>query len=352
MESSSLPESVLSPIRDTITIALDHAAGRPAVIVYDERSNLSRLLGQAYRSVLPDARAMDFDRSTPEAIMAVIDSLSPGDLVVLVQSESFRLSRFRIRIELFKRGLKVIEHPHLSRMRPEEVETYVDSLAYDPAYYRTVGPQLKERIDRAARIAIFGEGTELIYDTPFLEAKLNIGRYEGMKNIGGQFPIGEVFTEPADLHAVNGAVRLFAFGDADFSVKVPDAPFAVILEKGLLISSPDAPAGFRDVIDAIGREEGSVAVRELGFGLNRAFSRERRVSDIGSYERMCGIHLSLGAKHLQYKKPEFPRKQGFHVDVFVAAKRVEIDGFTVFRDGVYEMDAMKKDALPGRTNPT
>ena len=336
MESTSLPENALSHIRDTVSIALDHAADRPTVVVYDEQSGLSRRVGEAYRTVLPMARAVNFDQTPPEAILEIIDSLSPGDLVVLVQSDSFRLSRFRIRIELFKRGLKVIEHPHLSRMRPEEYGTYFEALAYDPSYYRTVGPFLKERISRASRITIFGEKTELIYDTGFLEPKLNIGHYEGMKNIGGQFPIGEVFTEPADLRAVNGEVNLFAFGDADFSVHVPEKPFTVLIEKGLLISSTDAPAGFLAVLDEIRRQEETVSVRELGFGLNRAFSRERPVADIGSYERMCGIHLSLGAKHLQYKKPEFPRKQGFHVDAFVEAKRVEIDGITVFRDGAYE----------------
>jgi aminopeptidase len=342
MESAPLPVNALSHIRDTITIALDHAPDRPALIVYDEHSRLSRLLGQAYRAILRNANAVNFDRSSPEAIMKMVDSLSPGDLVVLVQSASFRLSRFRIRIELFKRGLKVIEHPHLSRMREEEFQAYFDSLAYDPSYYRMVGPLLQERITRASRITISGETAKLIYDSGFLEPKLNIGHYEGMKNIGGQFPIGEVFTEPADLRSVNGSVTFFAFGDADFSVHFPDRPFTVFIERGLLVSSPDAPAAFRAVLDEIRRTEKTVSVRELGFGLNQAFSRVRRVTDIGSYERMCGIHLSLGAKHLQYVKPDFPRKRGFHVDVFVDAKRVEIDGFTVFRNGEYETGAMKK----------
>jgi hypothetical protein len=40
--------------------------------------------------------------------------------VVLVQSTSFRMDAYRIRIELFKRGLKVIEHVHLSRMPGEQ----------------------------------------------------------------------------------------------------------------------------------------------------------------------------------------------------------------------------------------
>ena len=75
-------------------------------------------------------------------------------------------------------------------------------------------------------------------------------------------------------------------------------------------------------------------VRELGFGMNRAFSRERRVDDIGTYERMCGIHLSLGAKHGVYAKPGFKRKDArYHVDVFAVTDAVYLDDELVYKDG-------------------
>jgi hypothetical protein len=83
------------------------------------------------------------------AILAAFDRMQAGDLVVLIQSTSFRMDAYRIRIELFKRGLKVIEHVHLSRMPGEQGLHYIDSLAYDPAYYRGVGHALKARIDSA-----------------------------------------------------------------------------------------------------------------------------------------------------------------------------------------------------------
>ncbi|HIE65365.1 MAG: hypothetical protein ABGX83_03325 [Nitrospira sp.] len=322
-------------IRDTVSIALGHTPRERAVIIYDTKSDLSKLLTEAYQVVLPDAVAFDFNQSDPEVILRQFSLLSPDDLVILVQSTSFRLSQFRIRLELFQRKLKVIEHPHLGRFPEEEVAVYVDALAYDPTYYRTVGPLLRDRIARAERVRIICEDTELIYDTTFLDPRLNIGDYEDMKNIGGQYPIGEVFTEPKEINRLNGTVRLFAFGDTDFRVNVPKEPFTARIEGGLLVSCPDAPLGFQGVLDIIREKEEVVWVRELGFGLNRAFSRDRRVSDIGTYERMCGIHLSLGAKHLQYKKPGFPKKGGFHVDVFVDAQAVEIDGVTIFQDGAY-----------------
>jgi aminopeptidase len=336
MDPAAIYEFARANLRDTARIALGHAPGQPALVVYDLQSGLSRLLADAYRAVLPEAFFLDFDAASPDEIQEAIEGMPPGGLVVLVQSTSFRLSRLRVRIELFKRGLKVIEHPHLSRMRQEEYDTYLESLAYDPAYYRTVGPRLRNRIASAAGIRVVGRGTELNYDSPFEDPRLNIGDYEGLKNIGGQFPIGEIFTEPRNLRGVNGSVRLFAFGDADFTVNAPDRPFTAVIENGVLASCAGAPRSFTAVLDQIRAKEGCAWVRELGFGLNRAFTRQKRVSDIGTYERMCGIHLSLGAKHLQYKKPDFPKKPGFHVDVFAEADRVEIDGETVFRDGRYE----------------
>jgi aminopeptidase len=59
---------------------------------------------------------------------------------------------------------------------------------------------------------------------------------------------------------------------------------------------------------------------------------------VSAYERMCGVHLSLGAKHAVYPKPGFERKKTrFHVDVFAWADRVEIDGAVVYADEAYTL---------------
>jgi hypothetical protein len=107
--------------------------------------------------------------------------------VVLIQSTSFRMDAYRIRIELFKRGLKVIEHVHLSRMPGEQGLHYIDSLAYDPAYYRGVGHALKARIDTRGTAWSIAARRKLVFASPFESAKLNIGDYSGMNNVGGQF---------------------------------------------------------------------------------------------------------------------------------------------------------------------
>ena len=304
-------------VRDLLTHALEHAAPRQALVVYDRRSELAAVLEAAYRSALPEGRFIDFDSVAPETVLAAFEQLQAGDLVVLLQTTSFRLNEYRIRMELFKRGLKVIEHMHLSRMPGEQGLVYIDALAYDPAYYRGVGHALKARIDRASSGAVVGGGERLEFASPFEEAKLNIGDYSQMKNAGGLFPIGEVFTEARDLEAVNGRVKVFVFGDTTFHVNRPDTPITMIVERGRVVGAEHSTPEFDRMLEIIRAHEGEVWVRELGFGMNRAFSRERTVDDIGTYERMCGIHLSLGAKHGQYQKPQFKRKDArFHVDVF------------------------------------
>ncbi|MEC4677292.1 MAG: hypothetical protein VST69_00875 [Nitrospirota bacterium] len=322
-------------IQDILHHVFAYSPPQKALIIYDMQSELSRLLTNAYRAQLPEITCLDFEQCPPETILEALNKLKASDLAILIQSTSFRLSKFRIRIELFQRKIKVIEHPHLGRMHKMELQTYIDSLAYDPDYYRHLGPKLKQQIGSASEIKLIGDQTLLQYKGPFLTPKLNIGDYSEMKNIGGQFPIGEVFTEPENLETLNGSVTLFAFGNTQFGVHVPEQAFTAIIEKGILVDSPNAPKDFLTVLNEIREKEEVVWVRELGFGLNRAFSQKRRVSDIGTYERMCGIHLSLGSKHLQYKKEHFRKKGGFHVDVFAKTKCVEIDGLPIYKNGAY-----------------
>ena len=324
-------------IRDILSLAIGHTPDHQALLVCDEQSFLSRLISQSYINILPDAIVLNFDRLAPEEILRSIDRLAPGDLVVLVQSTSFRLNEFRIRLELFNRRLKVIEHPHLARMLPEEFENYIDALAYDPDYYRTVGPALKAKVDQCQCIRLISGQNVLSYNSSFEDTKLNIGDYRNMKNIGGQFPIGEVFSEPKEISQVNGIVQIFAFGNKDFSVCAPEKPFTATIENGVLIGAEESPVDFKSILTEIRSKEEKVWLRELGFGLNRALTRTRRVNDISAYERMCGIHLSLGGKHSLYTKPGFPKSNRFHVDVFVNADRVEIDGETVFKDEGYSI---------------
>ena len=61
-------------------------------------------------------------------------------------------------------------------------------------------------IDHARSATVESDECVLRYESSFEDTKLNIGDYTSMKNVGGQFPFGEVFTEPIDLEGVNGEV--------------------------------------------------------------------------------------------------------------------------------------------------
>lgn len=337
---SALPshavDAAAAHLRDVLATVVEHGPSQRALVVHDERCPLARALTEGYRRNLPDGEFIDFDTVAPETVLAAFARMAEADLVVLIQSTNFRLDGFRIRVELFKLGLKVIEHVHLSRMPGGQGEHYISSLAYDIDYYRGVGKALKARIDSASRAVVHGGGEQLVFDSPLESAKLNVGDYSGMKNVGGQFPIGEVFTEAQDLEAVNGRVQVHVFGDTSYMVNRPETPITLVVERGRVVRAIDSTPEFDKLMEIITRDEGEVWLRELGFGMNRAFTRELRVNDIGTYERMCGIHLSLGAKHGVYPKPGFKRKDArYHVDVFAVTDAVYLDDEQVYADGAW-----------------
>ena len=336
---ATMMESTSKHLQNILDKCFQHTNQQSVVVVYDLRCELSVALAKAYQLALleePKTQFIDFDQTTPEDILAILAALQSSDLVILIQTTNFRMDAFRIRVELFKRGLKVIEHPHLGRMPNEEAAIYLESLAYDADYYRGVGRALQEKINAASMGIVDSGGEQLIYASPFESAKVNIGDYTGMPNMGGQFPIGEVFTEAKDLEAVNGRVRIHVFGDTSFSVNRPEKPITLVINKGQVTEVIDSTPEFDIVIDNIIKDEGVVWLRELGFGINRAFTKDRMVSDIGTYERMCGIHLSLGAKHGIYAKPNFKRGDGkYHVDVFAVTEKVMLDDEVVYQDGAW-----------------
>lgn len=333
-----LLDSATKHVHDILSLTVMHSPSHAAVVIYDSQCSLAITLTEAYKHCLPTAMFIDFDTKNPEEIFSLFNTLNPSDLVVLIQSSNFRLKDFRIRVELFEKSLKVIEHPHLARMSGIEKIYYIESLAYDPVYYRGLGHALKQRIDHAKNTVVDSDGERLVFNSPLEPAKLNIGDYTDMKNIGGQFPIGEVFTEAQELESVNGRVRIFAFTDKTFTINKPEKPITLVINNGRVTDALDSTPELDAVLNTIREDEGEVWLRELGFGMNRAFSPERTVTDIGTYERVCGIHLSLGKKHSVYKKSNFKRGHMWHhIDVFAITHKVLLDDVIVFENGVWHV---------------
>ena len=321
-------------IQDILNFAILHSPQQAALVIFDTQCPLAITLTKAYQLCLPTATFMDYDSLAPETVLDIFKILSPSDLVVLIQSTHFRPKDFRMRVELFELSLKVIEHPHLARISADESPHYIQSLAYDPSYYHGVGHALKKLIDNAKNAVVVSDTERLTFSSALESAKLNIGDYTDMKNIGGQFPIGEVFTEAQDLETVNGRVKIFGFADMSFMLNKPETPITLFIANGRVTEVINSTPEFEQVLTKIRNDEHEVWLRELGFGMNRAFSQDRTVSDIGTYERMCGIHLSLGAKHGVYKKSNFKRGTTWHhVDVFAITDQVYLDDSLIFQNG-------------------
>lgn len=334
---STLTADATRNVNDILTHAIQHAPEQRALVVYDTDSELARILTTAYRNVLPDATYLDFNEHTKEEIVAAFDTLSPRDLVILIQSMDFRLNEFRIRIYLFQKKLKVIDHMHLSRNTEDSWKTYVDALAYDPEWYRTTGRELKSILTQADTLRIQTGDAILTLEGGMEEPKLNIGDYTGMENIGGTFPIGEVFTEAKDLSKLNGSLMIYAFADKSFHISMHE-PFRIDIKDGSLVGwSENAPQSFIEIAREVESNERPM-IREVGFGLNRAITREHYLNDITAFERTLGMHFSLGEKHTVFKKEGIKAdKTRYHVDLFPVTDLVYADDRLIFTDHQYSL---------------
>ena len=332
-----IQEKAIRNIRDMVTIALEHTTSHNALVVYDTENELTRIITEAYRVVLPKATFLDFNTESKETIISAFDALSPKDLVVLVQSSDFRLNEFRIRIYLFQKKLKVIDHLHLYRNTPDSWGTYVNALAYDTTWYRGAGRRLHAILCATKELHVKSRGSELFITGGLEIPKLNIGDYTGMENIGGTFPIGEVFTEAKNLEMMQGTLMIYAFAGTDYNVTMHE-PFSVFIEKGLIVGwGENAPESFIHMVAQVKNSERPL-MREIGFGLNRAITRENYLKDITAFERILGMHFSLGEKHTVYKKEGIKAdKTRFHVDLFPVVDGVYADGVCIFENGMYHV---------------
>lgn len=335
MQAEELLQRATKNVRDIVYDAIEHDHEHRSLVVFDTENGLTRILTQAYRNALPEAEFVDFNQVSKEEILARFDALQPQDLVVMIQSSNFRLDEFRIRLHLFSKKLKVIEHMHLYRNNGDVWDVYIDALAYDKSWYRDVGKKLYTTLRDTKELQIESGSFVLKTSGGLEEPKLNIGDYAGMENIGGTFPIGEVFTEAKDFTQMNGSCLVYAFAGSDFGVNMHQ-PFRIDISEGIVVGWDDrAPQDFGRIIHEIRSSERAL-VREIGFGLNRAITRARYMEDITAFERILGLHLSLGEKHSVYNKPGIAKhKTKFHVDVFPVVDRVLADGKVVFQNDQY-----------------
>jgi aminopeptidase len=335
LQDKNLVERAIINIRNILDLSIQHVLTEKSLVIYDTQNGLTRILLDAYKITLPSAKFVDFDTLSKDDILQEFEQLEAGDLVVLLQSSNFRLDDFRIRLHLFSKKFKVIEHMHLYRNDEANWDVYIESLAYDLNWYHTMGHALHDKLSATHELKIISGNSELSVTGGVEIPKLNIGDYTGMNNIGGTFPIGEVFTESKDFTLMNGAIKVYAFANQDFTISFHE-PFEVQIEKGLIIGYGDnAPIEFRQIVELVKTYERPL-IREIGFGLNRAITKERYLGDITAFERILGMHMSLGEKHSVYKKPDIrTNKSKFHIDLFLQIDQVICDEEVIFEGGRY-----------------
>ncbi len=268
-----------------------------------------------------------------EEIKNELISLPKWSIVILAQSTNFRLSTFRIRLELFHRGIHVVEHNHLAYIPESQFSTFFDCLQYRTDEYVRLEKAFYHLAEKAETTRVQSVNGDILTFWPLEKIRGNTGDYSQSENKGWTFPIGETFTEAIDLKDVNGYCLIDTFPNEDFSISIVE-PFRLEIKDGRVLPSSDFPPAFAKLYDWIVQFEWEVLVRELGFGLNPAPSTTTPLADINFHERKVGVHLSLGKKHGIYGK-KLPKLevQRFHIDVFVALESLYIGDVKIFENG-------------------
>jgi len=77
----------------------------------------------------------------------------------------------RLRIELFKNGVKNIEHQHLGRLFQSEYSAYIDALRFDPEKDGEIARKLEPILASAKSAKVYSSGgSELVYVLLFFYA--------------------------------------------------------------------------------------------------------------------------------------------------------------------------------------
>lgn len=310
------------------------------ILLYDRDSSLAKILSEAYIKSLPEhAEKIEYAEEKKEMLIEKLRALPAGSNVFLVQSSNFRLDDFRIRLQLFNNGVGCLEHALLQTVTDKMIETYLNAFAWRGEEYKAIGEMFTTAFSKARSTKIYSGENSVLEFGPMEEAKINDSRFYSQKNRGGGAICGEVFSEAKDFDTVNGEVTINAYPDDTFKMVWCD-PFTITIEKSFITKySDNTPQQFIDnVITRVQEgEDGRVMVREAGFGLNPALSKETPLPYVNICERMRGFHLSVGKKHNIFRD-KFSKDviQRFHIDIFADTKQVWCDDTLMFENGEYK----------------
>lgn len=340
------PPLFVQLVQNTSDIVFKHFNAQPeshVMIIFDTQCELSQTMKDAYEQALSNHAKksfVDFDAHPLEEIETCAGSLSTNDVVILIQSLSFRVSVYRWRLELFGKGLKVGEHVRLSQIKSNEIPNYVPCLAYDFSHTQPLSQKLDSLLQKTTHIKVeCQQGSILEFNSRMEKPVVNLGDFDKGKVKGGYFPVGEIFSEAVDLEKVNGEVEVFAFPGEDHQMVFLEKSFRVKIKNGY-VEDGNFPEEFFPLIQMMRMENADekIPVREFGLGLNRGLSKEKRLTEATAWERVAGLHLSLGMKHGAYQKKFKRRKelnQRYHVDIYPDVKRMWISKTLIYENGKF-----------------
>ncbi len=315
--------------------------GKKIVLVYDTNSKLSTMIWESYSKNLENfknTQIIIFDETLDkekENLKNSLLSLEEFSTVILVQSTSFRLDDFRIRLNLMNANIWCLEHYHLAYIKKEQYENYIDAIEYKTPYYLELSNKLEKAFNKANSMKVICNDWSIFEVTWWFEdLKKNTWDYE-ISSRWWTFPIWEVFNEAKIFDNVNWELAIYSYPDENFQVVFLEKPFVIKIEKSMIVSvSENTPKSFLDLLEKIKKSENNeVMIRELGFGLNTWITREKKLSDVNAFERIAGFHISLGKKHNIYrKKLDNKVVQRYHIDIFPDVKEIIVDKKIIFEN--------------------
>jgi len=313
------------------------------ILVFDEKSTLSSILKEASKNAIKELKNesefLDFYsyEDSNEIAEYVFNNTKKEDIIIIIQSTSFRVSKYRWRNELCNRGLKVVEFGHLNKVCENEIPVYIKSLDCDFEHYKKITSKIIPLIDKAKEIKFVSmDNSVLKYEGKMDRCIKNSGELWEQTNWTTRFPIGEIISESLDLSTLNGLAQIYAFPETKNITTQYVEPFSCTIKNGLLVNH-NGPKEFGEIIEMIKteNEEKEVFVRELGLGLNRGIKRFDVLSEPMAYERHEGLHFSIGMKHGMYQKklwPKYGKKfyQRYHIDIYINVKEIFIDDELIY----------------------
>ena len=151
-----------------------------------------------------------------------------------------------------------------------------------------------------------------------------------MQGKWGNLPEGEVFTAPA---TVDGILVCDVLGDF-FSEKygVLEHPISITVKQGYIteVSSEDSALA-EEVKDYLFSTPDGNRIGE--FAIGTLTSLKKLSGNLLQDEKMPGLHVAFGNPYPEFTGADWNAK--IHVDVIPSCCTIEVDGFTIMRDGKF-----------------